>query len=369
MSLNTIWGTRFPLIQAPMAGVQNSALAVAVSRAGALGSLPAAMLDAQSLRRELQVLQASGLPYNVNFFCHQTPTHTAQAEQTWRATLQPYYQAFGIDVSTIPTLAGRRPFDDEMAEVLEEFSPTVVSFHFGLPSQALLSRVQARGAFVMSSATTLTEALWLQAHGADGVIAQGLEAGGHRGHFLDRDVTQQYDTADLLRQLLPQISLPVIAAGGIADAQGVQLALDAGASAVQVGTAFLLCDEATTSAVHRARLQDVDAPTALTNLFSGGLARGLFNRVMHELGPQNLAAPAFPMATSAIAPLRARAEAQGLDDFTPLWSGTNRQGCLQAPAAEVVQRLVAGLGNTRDASQTSSSTGAPSNAVLVKKAS
>ena len=369
MSLNTIWGTRLPLIQAPMAGVQNSALAVAVSRAGALGSLPAAMLDASSLRRELQVLQASGLPYNVNFFCHQTPMHTPQAELTWRATLQPYYQAFGIDPSSLPVAAGRRPFDAEMAEVLEEFSPTVVSFHFGLPSPALLSRVKARGAFVMSSATTLSEALWLQTHGAEGVIAQGLEAGGHRGHFLDRDVTQQHSTADLLRLLVPQMSVPVIAAGGIADAQGVQSALASGASAVQVGTAFLLCDEATTSAVHRARLQELDAPTALTNLFSGGLARGLFNRVMRELGPHNLAAPAFPMATSAIAPLRARAEALGLDDFTPLWSGTNRQGCLQAPAAQVVQRLTAGLGNTRDASQTNNSTGAPNSAVLVKKAS
>ena len=343
MSLNTILGTRFPLIQAPMAGVQDSALALAVSTAGGLGSLPAAMLDAETLRRELQVLQHSGLPYNVNFFCHQPPVHTAAAESAWQAALLPYYQEFGIDPKAIPTSAGRRPFDDEMADVLEAFAPTVVSFHFGLPRPDLLARVKSRGAFVMSSATTLNEARWLVAHGADGVIAQGLEAGGHRGHFLDRDVKQQANTLDLLKQLTPHIQVPIIAAGGIADAQGVHAAMVAGAAAVQVGTSFLLCHEAKTSALHRARLRDVQAPTALTNLFTGGLARGMFNRVMHELGPQNAAAPAFPMATQSIAPLRAKAETNQRDDFTPLWSGMNRSGCAACSAAEIVQKLAAGL--------------------------
>ncbi len=345
MSLNAIWGTRFPLIQAPMAGVQDSALALAVSTAGGLGSLPAAMMDAISLRHQLQVLQRSGLPYNVNFFCHQTPAHTVAAESTWQAALLPYYQEFGIDPMTIPASAGRRPFDDEMAEVLEEFSPTVVSFHFGLPHQNLLARVKSRGAFVLSSATTVNEARWLVANGAEGVIAQGLEAGGHRGHFLDRDVTQQANTLDLLKQLTPEIHVPLIAAGGIADAQGVQAAIAAGAAAVQVGTTFLLCHEANTSALHRARLSDVDAPTALTNLFTGGLARGIVNRVMHEIGPQHAAAPAFPMATQSIAPLRAKAEANQRDDFTPLWSGMNRSGCAACSAAEIVQKLAAGFTN------------------------
>jgi nitronate monooxygenase len=326
-----------------MAGVQNSDLALAVSMAGGLGSLPAAMLDADTLRRELQVLQRSGLPYNVNFFCHQPPAHSAAAESTWQAALLPYYQEFGIDPAGIPASAGRRPFDDEMADVLEEFSPTVVSFHFGLPRPDLLARVKSRGAFVLSSATTLNEARWLVANGADGVIAQGLEAGGHRGHFLDRDVTQQAHTLDLLKQLAPEIQVPLVAAGGIADAQGVQAAIAAGASAVQVGTTFLLCHEAKTSALHRARLSDVHAPTALTNLFTGGLARGLFNRVMHELGPQHASAPAFPMATQSIAPLRSKAEANQRDDFTPLWSGTNRSGCAACSAAEIVHQLAAGF--------------------------
>lgn len=341
MTLNTILGIRFPLIQAPMAGVQDSGLALAVSTAGGLGSLPAAMLDAETLRRELQVLQRSGLPYNVNFFCHQPPVHTAAAESAWQAALMPYYQEFGMDPAGMPAAAGRRPFDDEMAEVLEEFAPRVVSFHFGLPRQDLLARVTSRGAFVLSSATTLNEARWLVAHGADGVIAQGLEAGGHRGHFLDRDIQQQAYTLDLLQQLTAEIRVPIIAAGGLADAQGVQAALHAGAAGVQVGTAFLLCHEAKTSALHRARLCDVQAPTALTNLFTGGLARGLINRVMHELGPQNAAAPAFPMATQSIAPLRAKAEANQRDDFTPLWSGMNRSGCAACSAAEIVHRLTA----------------------------
>ena len=343
MQLNTILGTRHSLIQAPMAGVQDSSLAIAVSTAGGLGSLPAAMLDAQSLRRELQVLQSSGLPYNVNFFCHQTPAHTAEVESKWQAALQPYYQEFGIDSSAIPASAGRRPFDEEMAEVLEEFSPTMVSFHFGLPSKHLLLRAKARGAFVVSSATTLNEARWLVANGADGVIAQGLEAGGHRGHFLDRDVSQQSNTLELLQLLMLHIHVPIIAAGGIADAQGVHAAMSVGAAAVQVGTSFLLCHEAKTSPLHRARLRDVHAPTALTNLFTGGLARGMFNRVMLEIGPENAAAPVFPMATQSMAPLRAKAEANQCDDFTPLWSGMNRSGCAACSAAEMVHRLVAGF--------------------------
>jgi nitronate monooxygenase len=345
MNLQSVLGIKFPLIQAPMAGVQDSALAIAVSRAGGLGSLPAAMLDAESLRHELKTLQSSGLPYNVNFFCHQTTPPTQAAEYKWQMALQPYYQEFGIDPASIRTNVGRRPFDEEMAEVLEEFSPTVVSFHFGLPSPSLLARVKARGAWVMSSATTLDEARWLVAHGADGVIAQGLEAGGHRGHFLDRDVSRQSNTLDLLKQLCADIEVPIIAAGGIAHAQDVQAAMAAGASAVQVGTTFLLCHEAKTSALHRARLRDANASTALTNLFTGGLARGMINRVMQELGPHSDAAPHFPLATQAIAPLRAKAEAKYLDDFTPLWSGSNRSGCFEGPASEVVLRLTAGFVN------------------------
>lgn len=343
MTLNAIWGTRYSLIQAPMAGAQDERLALAVSAAGALGSLPAAMLDANTLKSKLQVLHNSGLPYNVNFFAHQLQQTTPEMEAGWQSVLQPYYTELHLDPQCASQGPTRHPFDAQMAEVLEDFRPTVVSFHFGLPSAQLLSVVKARGAFVCSTATTLKEALWLQAHGADGVILQGLEAGGHRGHFLDINVSLQANTRDLLSQVAGHLSIPFIAAGGIADAQGVALAMSQGAASVQVGTAFLLCQEALTSPLHRARLQDVSAPTALTNLFTGGLARGLINRVMQELGPVSPWAPPFPNATLGMAPLRTQAEAMGLDAFTPLWSGTNRTGCVQGPARAVVEALAGGF--------------------------
>lgn len=343
MSLEAVFRTEFAVIQAPMAGVQDARLAVACGRAGALGSLPAAMLDAAALERELTVLHATGLPYNVNFFTHVPREPAAGVEARWRAALAPYAVELGLDPAGASGGASRRPFGPEMAEVLESFRPQVVSFHFGLPAQDLLARVKGRGAFVMSSATTVAEARWLQAHGADAVIAQGLEAGGHRGHFLDPDVSRQAPTARLLAEVVAAVDVPVIAAGGIAGAESVRAAMRLGAAAVQAGTAFLLAPEATTGALHRARLRDASAPTELTNLFSGGLARGLVNRVMRELGPVSDLAPPFPLASAALAPLRAKAEAMGRDDFTPLWSGTDRSGCRDVPAAETVRALAAGL--------------------------
>jgi nitronate monooxygenase len=240
-----------------------------------MGSLLAAMLDAEALHRSLRELEGSGRPYNVNFFAHATPEPDAAREARWRATLAPYFRELGIDPDGLPGGVSRRPFSAEMAEVLESFRPTVVSFHFGLPEPALLARVQRLGAMVLSSATTVAEALWLQEHGADAVIAQGLEAGGHRGHFLASSVKDQAGTTTLVADVVAAVDIPVIAAGGITDADGVRDAMRLGASAVQVGTAFLLCHEASTGARHRARLRDPSAPTALTNLFTGGLAQGL----------------------------------------------------------------------------------------------
>ena len=343
MTDTTFLGTPIPLIQAPMAGAQDARLAIAVGQAGGLGSLPAAMLDTASLERELRRLQAAGCPYNVNFFVHSPPAPDAAREARWMQALAPYYREFGLDPAHAPSGASRQPFSHEAAEVLEAFSPPVVSFHFGLPAPDLLARVKRMGSRVLSSATTVREALWLQDQGADAVIAQGLEAGGHRGHFLDKDVALQAGTALLLPSIVAALDIPVIAAGGIADAQGVRAAIARGASAVQVGTAFLLCDEARTSATHRAALQDLQAPTALTNIFTGGLARGIVNRVMREQGPVSQTAPPFPLATAGIGPLRAHAEATGVGDFSPLWSGTNRSGCRAAPAAEVVRALARGF--------------------------
>jgi nitronate monooxygenase len=338
-------GSELPLIQAPMAGFQGAALAIAVCKAGGLGSLPCAMLTVEAMRKELAAIRAAtDRPFNVNFFTHTPPAADARREAAWRAALTPYYKEYGIDADAIPAGPGRAPFSAEAADALEEFKPAVVSFHFGLPSTALLARVRAWGSKILASATTVEEALWLDAHGVDAVIAQGVEAGGHRGNFLTDDLSTQPGTFALVPQVVRAVKVPVIAAGGIADAKGVAAAIKLGAAAVQVGTAYLLCPEATTSAVHRAALKSEAARnTALTNLFTGRPARGIVNRVMRELGPMNAAVPAFPLATSAIGPLRAKGEAQGTGDFSPLWSGQNATGCREIPAGELTRGLAEGL--------------------------
>jgi nitronate monooxygenase len=329
-----------------MAGTQGSALAIATCSAGGLGSLPAALFSIDKLRSEIEAIRAqTRASFNLNFFCHMPPTPDAAREAAWRAALAPYYAEYGIDAASIPAGPGRMPFNDEAARVVEEFRPAVVSFHFGLPAPELLARVRAAGAKIISSATTLDEARWLEAHGADAIIVQGLEAGGHRGHFLSDDLTQQVGTFALLPQVVRAVRVPVIAAGGIADRQTAKAALALGATAVQAGTAYLLCPEALTTAVHRAALKSDEAQhTALTNLFSGRPARGIMNRVMRDLSPLSDRAPAFPLAGLAIAPLRAKAEAQGRGDFSPLWAGQNVGAGKERPAAEVTRDL-AGVGS------------------------
>lgn len=341
MTLQQLLGIELPLIQAPMAGVQGSALTVAVSNAGALGSLPCAVFSLEAVRDELSAIKArTQRPFNVNFFCHVTPTPDAGRESAWRTTLAPYYKEYGIDPATVPVGPGRAPFSHDLADVLDEFKPAVVSFHFGLPSSELLSRVRAWGAKVLSSATTVEEARWLEARGVDAIIAQGLEAGGHRGSFLSDDLSKQVGTFALLPQIVRQVKVPVIAAGGIADAKGVAAAMALGAAGAQIGTAYLLCPEATTSPVHRAALKSEAAVhTALTNVFTGRPARGIMNRLMRERGPISAVAPAFPLATAAIAPLRAEAESLGCGDFSPLWAGQNVGGCKEVPAADLTREL------------------------------
>jgi nitronate monooxygenase len=325
-----------------MAGVQNHRLAVAVCESGGLGSLAAAMLTPEALRTELQALaSATDRPYNVNFFCHTPPAADPVQQAAWQQVLSPYYCDMGLDPGSMPSGSGRVPFDHDSADVLQAFRPAVVSFHFGLPAPDLLARVKSWGSWVLSSATTVQEALWLQAHGADAVIAQGLEAGGHRGMFLTDDLSTQMGTFALLPQIVQAVDLPVIAAGGIGSAQGVAAAQALGAAGVQVGTAYLCSHEATTSPLHRAALQSPEGRhTALTRLFSGRPARGIVNRLMRELGPLNPAAPAFPLATAGIAPLRAAAEAKGLSDFTPLWSGQNAATARSLSAADITRDLV-----------------------------
>lgn len=367
MDIRSLLGIELPVIQAPMAGVQDSRLAIAVAEAGGLGSLPAATLDAAGLAREVAAFRAAtARPLNTNFFCHVPPVADTAHEARWRQALAACYAEAGLDPSSVPAGAGRRPFDQQSAEVLEAFRPEVVSFHFGLPSPELLARVRSWGTRVISTATTVAEGLWLESQGVDAVIAQGLEAGGHRGHFLWHDedardidgpqtetaaaptraLSGQLGSLALVPQLVRALSVPVIAAGGIATGEGVAAAQALGAAGVQVGTAYLLCPEATTGTLHRAALRHAidsgEARTELTRLFTGRPARGLVNRLMRELGPLNEAAPAFPLATAALAPLRAWAEAAGRDDYTPLWAGQNLQGCSDTPAGEITRRLAAG---------------------------
>lgn len=352
--------TELPLIQAPMAGVQGTRLALAVCEAGGLGSLPCAMLSPDALRAELARLRSqTRRPWNLNFFAHADPAPDDAREAAWRRRLAPYHRELGTE----PGAPGgaRAPFSDALADLVEEGGaqgmPAVVSFHFGLPSDRLLARVRIWGARILASATTVAEARWLEDRGVDGIIAQGLEAGGHRGHFLPHAggddpadpaaLLAQAGTFALLPQIVDAVLVPVIAAGGICSAQGVAAARALGASAVQIGTAYLLCPEADTSALHRAALRaardDPGAPpTALTNLFTGRPARGLVNRLMREQGPMCADAPPFPLAGAALAPLRAEAERRGSTDFSPLWSGQNVSGCLEIDAARLTRQLAAG---------------------------
>jgi nitronate monooxygenase len=343
--LTKLLGTELPIIQAPMAGAQGSSLAIAVCNAGGLGSLPCAMLTLDSMRNELADIAANtSKPFNVNFFCHAPPEPSAEREAAWSRTLEPYYRELGLDLPAVPATPTRSPFTAEAAALLAEFKPAVVSFHFGLPSADLLAQVRSWGAKVLASATTVNEAVWLESHGVDAIIAQGLEAGGHRGMFLSDDLSTQCGTFALLPQIVQAVEVPVIAAGGITDAKGVAAALTLGAAGVQIGTAYLLCPEATTSAVHRAALKsDAARHTAVTNVFTGRPARGITNRLIEEIGPLNPGAPAFPLAASVIAPLRARAESRGSGDFSPLWSGQNASGCREIPAAVLTRELASGL--------------------------
>jgi len=335
-----MFGTELPIIQAPMAGVQSSALAIAVSNAGGLGSLPCAMLDTAQVRSEIAAIRAAtAKPFNVNFFCHTEPVPDAAREQAWRTALAPYYAELGV-APPAGGGPGRRPFDAELAELIAELRPPIVSFHFGLPAESLLAPVRAAGAKILASATTVDEARYLADRGVDAVIAQGVEAGGHRGMFLSESVAEQVGTFALVPQVVAAVRVPVIAAGGIADAAGVRAVLALGAAAAQIGTAYLLCPEATTSAVHRAALaSDRARRTALTNVFTGRPARGIVNRIVEELGPMSTIAPAFPLANAAVAPLRAAAERAGSDGFTPLWSGQNASGCKPIPAAQLTREL------------------------------
>jgi nitronate monooxygenase len=332
-----------PIVQAPMAGAMGWELAAATAQAGALGSLPCAMLSADQVREQMAKVRAhTSKPINLGFFCHVAPELNNQREARWREALAPYYRELGIDPAVPVPSSNRAAFDATFCAVVEELKPEVVSFHFGLPEPDLMQRVKAAGCIVIASATTAAEARWLEARGVDAVIAQGCEAGGHRGIFLTDDIATQAGTFALVPQVVDAVTLPVIAAGGITDARGIAAAFALGAAGVQIGTAYLWCPEARISAPHRAALTSArDDGTVVTNLMTGRPARGFVNRVMREIGPMSDVAPEFPLAAGALAPLRAKAEAQGSGDFSPMWAGQAASLGRAMPAGELTKALAA----------------------------
>jgi nitronate monooxygenase len=333
----------FPIVQAPMAGAMDWELAAAAAEAGALGSLPCAMLNADQLCEQMAKIRArTKKPINLNFFCHTQPELNNEREARWRETLAPYYRELGVDPAAPVPSSNRAAFDSAFCDVVEEIKPKVVSFHFGLPEPGLLKKVKAAAAVVLSSATTSAEARWLEAHGADVIIAQGYEAGGHRGMFLTDDIAVQVGTFALIPQVVDAVKVPVIAAGGITDARGIAAAFALGAAGVQIGSAYLWSLEAKISAPHRAALKEAPSDsTAVTNLMTGRPARGIVNRVMREIGPISDVAPEFPLAAGALAPLRAKAEAQGSGDFSPMWAGQAASLGRAMPAGELTRKLAA----------------------------
>ena len=316
-------GISLPIVQAPMAGACGSQMVIAVCRAGGLGSLPCAMLSKEQIFQEVKRIRSrTDRPFNLNFFCHEEPDIRHASLASWKQGLAPYYRERGLRIPDDGDRAVRQAFNDEMCRVVEKIRPPVVSFHFGLPKKELLERVRSTGCRILSSATTTKEARWLESRGVDAVIAQGAEAGGHRGLFLGDDIATQSGTMTLVPQIADAIHVPVIAAGGIGDGRSIAAALALGAHCTQIGTAYLYCPESTISRLHReALLTSSDESTALTNVYTGRPARGIVNRLLWELGPISDDAPPFPLAAADLAPLRIASEASGNTDFTPLWSG------------------------------------------------
>lgn len=298
-------GARLPIVQAPMAGAGGVALAIGALQGGAVGSLPCAMLTPDEVRAQAaEVRAAAAGPLNLNFFCHVMPGEVD--DSAWRALLRPLLDEAGVEAGS----GGgplRKPFGEAQCAAVEAVRPALVSFHFGLPEEALLARVRATGARIIGNATTITEARALAARKVDAIIAQGWEAGGHAGRFLLDPPDEQMGLLALLPQIVDAVDVPVIAAGGIGDARGIAAALLIGASAVQLGTAYLHCPESLIEESHRAGLADETAEhSAFTNLYSGGLARGLPTPLTEALGPIREEAPPFPLAGRALAPLRLR---------------------------------------------------------------
>jgi nitronate monooxygenase len=331
----------FPILLAPMAGAIDADIAIAVAQGGGLPSVPCALISPEKAREQIKIIrQRASAPINLNFFCHQAVDADPAREAVWRQRLAPYYREHGLDPAMPINAANRAPFDAAFCDAVEELKPEIVSFHFGLPEASLLKRVKAAGSFVMGSATIVKEAIWLEEHGADVIIAQGAEAGGHRGMFLTDNIAEQPGTFALVPQVVDAVKVPVIAAGGIADGRGIAAAFALGAAGVQIGSAYLRCPESRVSAPARVALaQAMDDSTVITNVMTGRPARGVANRAMREMGPMCPDAPAFPHSATALGPLKQAAEKLGKVDFTSLWAGQAVRLGREMPAAELTRAL------------------------------
>lgn len=334
--------TKLPLIQAPMAGSQDADLAIAVCNAGGLGSLPCASISHEKIKNEVEKIRSqTDAPFNLNFFCHVNPDWEEKREEIWKKTLEPYFIEFGLDVNQNLPPSSRNPFDEDSCKLIEELRPPVVSFHFGLPHQDFIKRIKKTGAVILSSATTVEEAIWLEKNGCDAIIAQGLEAGGHRGIFLSKDLSTQLGTMSLVPKIVDAVKIPVIASGGIADTRGVKACFELGAVGIQIGTAYLFTHEAKISVVHKeALLAPGPKITALTNIFTGRPARGIVNRIMREIGPITNHAPEFPLAGGRLAPLKKISEERKSGDFSSLWAGQSVELGQVMSAEELTKKLM-----------------------------
>ena len=330
-----------PILLAPMAGCGGVDLAVAVANAGGLGAYPCAYVTHDKIEKDVGDIRAgTNRPLNLNFFCHKEPVFDAIRQNEWRAALEPYYAEYNAELPKPLSAAPATSFNEDLCALVEKLRPSVVSFHFGLPHPELLQRVRDIGCKILCSATTVDEARQLDTQGVDAIIAQGVEAGGHRGMFLSSDIASQVGTMALVPQIVDAVHVPVIAAGGIADGRGIAAAFALGASGVQIGTAFLRCPEALTSAGHRSALaQSAAHSSVLTNVFSGKPARSIANRLVREQGPMSDKTPDFPLATRELGSLRAASQDKGDDGFTSLWSGQAASLASDKSASEVTNQL------------------------------
>ena len=337
-------GLAIPLIQAPMAGVSTPALAAAVSNEGALGCIAVGSADAAAARDMIQAVRAqTGNPFGVNLFVHGRPAVDPAREAVWLDWLAPTFREFGAEPPA-RLRAPYRSFDDDpdMLEMLLEAAPPLVSFHFGIPPAEWLAALRGRGICLIATATSPAEARMLQAAGLDAVVAQGIEAGGHRGTFDPDAPDEALGTAGLVHRLLSDCHLPVIAAGGIMGGAGIAGMLRLGACAAQLGTAFIACPESAADEAYRAALAGPGAHhTLMTSLVSGRPARSLPNRftaLSETVG--RLKPPAYPLAYDAGKALNAAARARGEHGFGAQWAGTGAPLAREMPAAALVQTLI-----------------------------